>query len=125
MPNQLRRILSVAAIINIVGGVVFFPYSSLARQVLGLPITSSFYLLLVSFWIFLFAGMFIWMLQRDEVNEGVLLLSALGKLSFAALVFAFVLSGKMGILMSFAALIDIVLAVLFLRYVGRPKWLAA
>ncbi len=117
MPSTLRRTLMFAVFVNMMGGLIFFPYSSLAQRLLGLPLASSFYLLLVSFWIFLFAGMFLLMLQRNKANEGVLLLSALGKLSFAALVFAFVLSGQMGFLMSFAALTDVIIAIFFLRFI--------
>ena len=117
MPSTLRRTLLVAISANIVGAIIFFPYSGLARQILGLPLASSFYLLLISFWLVLFALMFWRMLRRDAVNEEILFLSALGKLSFAALVFAFVVNGRMGFLMSIAGLTDVILAGLFLRFV--------
>lgn len=119
MPRLLKRTLSVAVFVNVVGALTFFPSADLLRRLLGIPLASTFYLLLVSYWLFLFAGFFWWMLRRDVANEGVLLLSALGKLSFAALIVAHVVSGQMGVLMLVAAIIDGAIAVLFLRFVGN------
>jgi len=98
---------------------VFFPLYIQGRRLLGLPITHSFYLYIVSVWILLFAGAFFYMLKQDKVNHGVLLLSALGKLSFSVLIFLFILLGQMGILAGLAGLTDLWLAVLFIIFLRR------
>ena len=105
-------------IFNLVGGLIFFPSADLIRRSLGIPLASTFYLLLVAYGLFIFAAFFVWMLRRDEANEAVLLLSALSKFSFAALVLAHVLNGQMGTVMILAAFVEAGLAVTFLRFVG-------
>ena len=119
IPVWFRRVLSLAFLVNVTGGLLFFPLYSQGRRLLGLPITHSFYLYIISIWILLFAGAFFYMLRQDKVNHSVLFLSALGKLSFVALIFIFIVQGQMGILAGLAGLTDLWLAVLFIIFIRR------
>lgn len=121
MPIWFRRVLRLAVFVNVAGAVTFFPLFTIGRRLLGLPITHSFYLYIVSIWILLFAGFFNWMLERNEANDALLLLSALGKLSFAVLIFVFIVLGQMGLLAGLAGLIDLALAALFIAFLRRER----
>jgi len=121
LSKWFRKILFASVIINFLGAFILFPYFQITaslRKFIGFPeATLQFYPLLVSIWIALFAAAYLWLALRNKDNLMFFCFAAFGKLSFTATIIFLYLQGSLGFLTLGAALVDLVLALLFLAYV--------
>lgn len=117
--SAMRWLLLACGAMNATGAVVFAPPFPDARRAMGLPEPHPFYLWLVSGWILAFgAALFVQGMTRRG-NRAVLLLSAWGKGTFAALLLALVATGELLPFAVSAAMPDLILAVVFGAWVWR------
>lgn len=121
MSQWFRKTLFASAIINFLGAFILFPYFQIPtflRNFVGFPEASlQFYPLLVSVWIAFFGVAYLWLALRQKNNLMFFCFTACGKLSFAIAIIFFYLQGSLGFLTLSTALVDFVLAVLFLAYI--------
>lgn len=121
MSAWFRQTLFGSVIINFVGAFILFPYFQITaslRNLVGFPeVTLQFYPMLVSIWIALFGAAYLWLALRRKDNLMFFSFAAFGKLSFVAAIIFFYVQGSMGFMTLGAAIVDLVLALLFLAYV--------
>ena len=119
MPVWFRQTLSVAVLLNLAGSLLLLPPLGFGRSWLGFPESHPIYLYLISFWIALFALFFLKMLLENRLNQDILLLSLLGKLSFVGLLF--ILRRQLGFFAVLAGFPDLILAALFFVMLRQAK----
>ncbi|HEY0863926.1 MAG TPA: hypothetical protein VGD97_07475 [Lacunisphaera sp.] len=117
-PGQ-RRILLLSAAINALGALLFVPSLPQIRGIIGLPEADAFYLWLVASWILLFGLAYLAMALSGRKERGVLAVGAGAKATFAFLVLGYVLSGRWPAQASLLAGIDLVLAVIYARWLRQ------
>jgi len=115
----MRWLLLACGPMNVAGALVFAPPFPDGRRAMGLQEPHPFYLWLLSAWILAFGvALFTQGLTRRG-NRAVLLLSAWGKGTFAALLLGLVAAGELLPFAISAAVPDLILAVVFVVWVWR------
>jgi len=111
-----RKILFLSAAINALGALFFVPPLPQVREIFDLPEGDAFYLWLVASWILLFGLAYLAMALTGRMERGVLAVGAGAKATFAFLVLGYVLSGAWPAQASMLAGTDLVLAVIYMRW---------
>lgn len=114
-PGQ-KNILFLSAAINAIGALLFVPPLPQIRGMFGLPEADAFYLWLVASWILLFGLGYLAMALTGRMERGVLAVGAGAKTTFGLLVMGYVLSGVWPAQASLLAGTDLVLAIIYVRW---------
>lgn len=115
----MRWLLLGCGPVNLTGAVVFAPPFPDARRAMGLVEPHPVYLWLLSAWILAFGVALFFQGLTRRGNRAVLLLSAWGKGTFAALLLGLVATGELLPFAVSAAVPDLILAVVFFVWVWR------
>ena len=114
-PGQ-RKILYFSAANNALGTLFFVPPFALARERFGLPEADAFYQWLVASWILIFGVGYLAMAVTGRLERGILAVGAGAKITFALLVIGYVASGRWPVQASLLAGTDLVLAIVYVRW---------
>ena len=117
----IRGALRAAAVLNLLGLVVFLPPAlGFAAHLLPIP-APRFYAAQVAVTIALFGGVYAWLARQPRIDRPLVVVGALGKLGFFALALAYWLAGDLPGSAVPQAVPDLMLAGVFLWWIGRTR----
>ena len=122
MPNHeqwLRTSLWFTIPLNVVGVISFAWPEGWTGQVLDLPTASPIFRGLVSWMIALFGGMYLFMAQHPQINRGLLLFGAIGKIGVFLVAAGLLLFGQCPPITVAAIFVDFVLGVYWLYWLRK------
>jgi hypothetical protein len=121
MTPWFRLTLYVTAISNFFGFLIFIPPSFLFRRLLGLPISHSFYLSVLAFYILLFALVYGYFAQKNKADRSLIFVGLLGKAFFSLALLYFSVFGDISLLTASVGFPDLVFALLFAIWLGQTR----
>ena len=116
-----RRVLLASFFYNMVGVLVFFPWLTLGRRLIGFPEAHFFYLSLVTIWIGSFGVLYLWLAITARDERGFLIIASIGKFAFWTLTVVFWLIGDFPIITPIVALGDLIGAITFTWWLLRTR----
>lgn len=113
----MKVALIVTGALNMFGAVLFLPASESMRAANGFPAGShSFYLSIISSWIFLFGLCYLWLGIKGRNERLFLVIGAAGKAAFVMLAFLFAALGDIPLMTALSSLPDLLFAAIFTYY---------
>lgn len=120
IPRWMRTAMYATAALNAVGAIIFLPGMSALRAITGLPDSNEpLYMVMTGMFIFIFGLAYLAVAVTARADRLLVALSALGKLSFAAILTGFALSGSLPCRTPFIAVPDVVFAVIFIVWLRQ------
>lgn len=121
LETWMRLALYATAVMNIVGSFSFVPYFASLRTQFGLPDTHPMYLWILAAWIIAFGFCYLWMAISSRRDRIFITIGAVGKLSFFAIIAAYVASGQLPLLTLAAASGDLLFGIIFLFWLAISR----
>ena len=121
MTPWFRLILFATAVTNMFGFLIFMPSSFLARRLLGFPISHSFYLLILAFYILLFGLVYGYFAQKNKADRSLIFVGLIGKAFFSLSLLYFAFIGNISFLTASVGFPDLVFAVLFAVWLVQSR----
>ncbi len=117
----MRLALYATAVMNIVGSFSFVPYFASLRTQFGFPDTHPMYLWILAAWIMAFGFCYLWMAISSRRDRIFVTIGAVGKLSFFAIIAAYVALGQLPLLTLAAASGDLLFGIIFLFWLAISR----
>ncbi|MCA9836730.1 MAG: hypothetical protein KC422_07440 [Trueperaceae bacterium] len=121
MKPWFRTTLFLTAFNNFLGSLVFFPPFFLLRRLLGFPISHSFFLGVLWFYILLFGLVYAYFAIRAKADRSLIVVGLLGKAFFALYLLYFGISGQIPWLAALSGLPDLLFAFLFMLWLLETR----
>ena len=122
MGKWMRRAFLATAAMNMLGALTFVPFIKTFRESFNLPNqTHPFYLWIISIWIFSFGLCYLWLGITGKRERLFVVIAAMGKLSFVALLFSYALTGEIPLLTAFSGLGDLFFGVVFVLWLWKTR----
>lgn len=121
MEKWFRIVLFATAAMNLVGALMFAPISDFARDAFGFPKSHPLYLWILTVWIFAFGACYLWMAVTQRRERLFIVIAAVGKLSFVALLLIFYLVGDVPFLAVTGSAGDLIFGILFVWWLTKNK----
>lgn len=121
MEKWFRLVLFATAAMNIGGALLFAPVSNFARDLFGFPTAHPLYLWILTVWIFAFGACYLWMAITQSRERLFIVIAAVGKLSFAALLIVFWLAGELPFKATLGGAGDLVFGILFVWWLFKNR----
>jgi hypothetical protein len=122
MGKWMRRAFLATAAMNMLGALTFAPPVTIIREIFGLPNNSHpFYLWIITIWIFAFGLCYLWLGITGRRERLFVVIAAIGKLSFVALLFGYALAGEIPLLTAFSGLGDLFFGIVFLQWLLKTR----
>lgn len=120
LPTWMRNALLATAVMNLFGAGLFLPSAEDLREIAGLPQAEHpVYLAVLAMFVALFGVGYLWVAVAGRAERLFIGISALGKISFVALLTGFWLGGTLPLRAPLLASGDLVFGVLFLVWLVR------
>jgi hypothetical protein len=122
LPSWMRVALLATAVMNVAVAPAFLPAGERLRVLAGLPPGGEpFYLAMVAMFVLLFGLGYLWTGATGRADRTFILVAAVGKCSFFALLAGFWLLGGLPLRAPLTGVADLLFGVLFLRWlVAEP-----
>ncbi len=118
----MRLAFLATAAMNMVGALTFAPPVTIIRETFNLPNQAHpFYLWIISIWIFAFGLCYLWLGITGRREKLFVVIAAIGKLSFVALLFGYALSGEIPLLTALSGLGDLFFGIVFLAWLWQTR----
>ena len=118
----MRRAFLATAAMNMVGALTFAPPVTTIRETFSLPNQAHpFYLWIISIWIFAFGLCYLWLGITGRQERLFVVIAAVGKLSFVALLFGYALAGEIPLLTAFSGLGDLFFGIVFIAWLLKMR----
>ena len=122
MGKWMKRAFLATAAMNMLGALTFVPFITTFRETFNLPNqTHPFYLWIISIWIFSFGLCYLWLGITGKRERLFVVIAAMGKLSFVALLFGYALIDEIPILTAFSGLGDLFFGVVFVLWLWKTR----
>jgi hypothetical protein len=113
--------LLLTAIYNVFGVLLFIPFLSIGRRLIGIPDAHPFYLWLVTIWIGSFAVLYVWLAVTRRPDRAFMIIAVTGKFAFWSLNLIFWLAGDFLVIAPIVASGDLITAILFARWLWKTR----
>lgn len=117
----MKIALYATAAMNIIGSFTFIPYFASLRAQFKLPDAHPLYLWILAAWILAFGFCYLWMAISSRRDRIFITIGAVGKLSFFAIIAAFVAAGDLPVLTLGAGSGDLLFGIIFLVWLARSR----
>lgn len=121
MERWFRIALFATASMNLGGAFLFAPISNFARELFGFPEAHPLYLWILTVWIFAFGACYLWLAVTQSRERLFIVIAAIGKLSFAALLVIFWLAGDLTFPTALSGTGDLVFGILFVLWLIKNR----
>lgn len=118
----MKFALYATAVMNIFGSFTFIPPFATIRSQFKFPETHPLYLWILATWIMAFGFCYLWMAVSSRRDRIFVTIAATGKLSFFAIVGAFVATGELPILTLAAVSGDLLFGLVFVAWLLHSRY---
>jgi hypothetical protein len=119
--NWMRNTLFVSSAVNLLGAITFVPAFRLLRDRSQFPDAHPLYLWIISIWILAFGAGYLYMALTRRPDKIFIAVGAAGKLSFFVLLLCYSLGGLFPLSTAFSAIVDLILAVIFIGWLWKNR----
>jgi hypothetical protein len=121
MEKWFRVALLATAAMNILGALAFIPANRAGREQFGFPETHPLYLWILVAWIFAFGLCYLWMAVKQRRERLFIVIGAMGKLSFFAILLVLALLGELPLRAVLGGVGDLIFGVLFVTWLLKDS----